>query len=1070
MKIATRLIPVVVVAVLASVIGASSAPAAHRGGAVTHTTGKQTAASSVRVRQLGHHRFTVTTSFPTWSNDYPWLSDSSQGYVGIQHDTTAQDDAWGFATNLGGNPGLWLYPIGGQRYTPGEAEFTYTAPGTTRIVNASLDIAYRNKVLAHHCLNLGLRTGDQIIDSNNNCQPVQPPNTKDQFHVDLADPSGSAKTVYFQLQMPPCESGPCEKEIPQLDPLKNGGYARLKSLTMVLVDDDTPQVSLAGELTDQVYVSGTKSYGLTVNSSDAGAGISRAWAELGNGTHIADAAAPCDVTHNTPDLDTRICPQTFSFDTNVDTNLFPEGRNDVVGKAVDPAGNVGTSDAFSVLVDRTGPSAPSNIEVWNYDAGSQTATIGWDAGTDPDLPTGEPGSGVSRAEYRYQVNGGGWGEWTATDPPDSETFTNAFDVTANVGDQIDVEARQWDDVGNVSDVGSAQLVVTGDEHYDDFGALEYDGAPASGSIDYGDGEPVLPSQPLNDTSDAFPSDTETGLLLFGFPQATPTRDATVTPSKSVVFRRTADAAPPLCAGNPTATGHNGSVSWETYSTCFRVTNNGGDEWTISRRCINYSSPDGQTRQDVGPGYIARLVDSEGHVIVDDYHARTSNEPITDAAMNNLGNVGATNGGLGNFELQYARGAPTQLHAGLHDYVPNPRNDFDAERSGVWPPNGMYVLTGRSCTDATTAANSRYGVAKMHFKGPYPVGTSSADLIAELWFRDPSTPASPTDDSALVKVTYHYRFMAMKTLALNILRVNKDHGTGGSEMAKEPKWGASVRAQGPGPDDGLFNEMDVFDGTGKYTLDHLLPVRNGTSNARGAWRGQKEQPQGVLNTSQSAQDTRATVRWSCTNPVCGSGGSWGKPCPVVCFFVDMRSVAAPTLQLKNPFDQSARMPWESNATHPRGLDGWAINAAGRAKAFANDTTGDNTITTCSAVDANGNLIAGGGFEYNDKALDPSKHWPTDAATAAKIRATAKTSSGATPRMWTARRWELAGWKNGITITKGVTPDWQKYAFTGSAVLFNGWEGARGPYDCEPLMRQFPAETHTYVNRAEYWVQH
>ena len=51
-----------------------------------------------------------------------------------------------------------------------------------------------------------------------------------------------------------------------------------------------------------------------------------------------------------------------------------------------------------------------------------------------------------------------------------------------------------------------------------------------------------------------------------------------------------------------------------------------------------------------------------------------------------------------------------------------------------------------------------------------------------------------------------------------------------------------------------------------------------------------------------------------------------------------------------------------------------------------------------------------------------------------------------------------------------PDWIKYAFDGSAVLFNGWEGARGPYDCEPLLAQFPTTAQTYVNRAEYWVQH
>src|SRR5947208_336517 len=154
-------VPVFVLAVLASLAAVGTASAVHREAAKAARTAPQ-------IQRLGHHRFAVTTTLPTWSNGYPWLADAGQGYVGIHHDTTDPDGAWGFATNLGGNPGLWLYPIGAQRYS-GEAEFTYTAPGTTRLLSASLDIAYPNKMLAHHCLNIGLRMEAQVVDQNTRC-------------------------------------------------------------------------------------------------------------------------------------------------------------------------------------------------------------------------------------------------------------------------------------------------------------------------------------------------------------------------------------------------------------------------------------------------------------------------------------------------------------------------------------------------------------------------------------------------------------------------------------------------------------------------------------------------------------------------------------------------------------------------------------------------------------------------------------------------------------------------------------------------------------------------------------
>jgi hypothetical protein len=1014
MKIGTRFIPVaVVVAVLACVIGASPAVARHGG------------------RTSTHHGFLVTATFPTWSNDYPWASDAGQGYVGWQHDTTDADGAWGFDTNLGGNPGLWLHPVGKQRYS-GEAEFTYTAPGTTRLVSASLDIAYPNKMLAHHCLNIGLRSDAQVIDSNVRCNPSDANAMADPNHVELSDAAGTAKQFYFQLAIPPCQAGPCDKYIPSLDPLKNGGYARLKSITFVLVDDDAPQVSLDGELTQQTYINGTKSYGLTTSSTDQGAGIERAWAELGNGTQIASANAPCDRTHNTAELDTRICPSAFAFDATVDTNPFPEGRNDIVGKAIDPAGNIGTSDPFSVLVDRTGPTAPSTIEVWNYDVDSQTATIGWDAGSDPDLPTGEPGSGVSRGEYRYQVNGGGWTEWTPTDPPGFETFTPAFDVSAHAGDQVDVEARQWDDVDNASEIGTAHLTVTGDERYDDFASPQDDGTPEQGTEDSGVRDPSLPSQPRmlrdDDVEDSGASAFSSLATLIG-----PTVHSTVA----------VQADEPDPCGSFVKHAANGGVSWDIYAGCIVFTNHGGaDHWTIYKTCVNNPPNGASQRQDVGPGYIGKL-ESNGHVIVDDFRVRFANK---DADVNNVGNVGATNGGLGNFELQYARGVKGQLHGGSFNYAANPVHKFDLERNGSFPPDG--ILSGRACAGLYQG----FGVTRYRFTAPWKIADGVEGYKAEVWFRDPKTPVTPTDATALLKVTYRYKIDATRVRVLNILRVNPTTDTGAQPFAKEPKWGASVRA------DGLFNQMAVFDHKG-----NRLDVKNGSVMDDAAYRGQQEVPQGVLYTNQEAQNTRARIRWGCTTAACN--GSPSDACPVLCFHIEMSAVDATALQLKDPFAQPWHN-WQDQLDRPsRGLDAWAIasSTADEPAAFANDTTGDDVVTSCS-------IGASTGYEKGKgKGNHPAPWRETGDPLESAIRATALRSAGAVPKLPVFRRWELVGWKEALVKgTPHTLAEMKAATYNGSAVLFNGWEGARGPYDCEPLLRQFPSKTTTYVNRAEYWV--
>lgn len=436
---ALRALPALLVALLSLTLG----------------TGARGARPHVSHVNAGHGRMLLSAGLPTWTNDYPWLGDSGQGYVGIGNDTTAAAGAYGFAPALGGEPGLWLYPIGDQRYSPGQAEFTYAAPGTTRIASATLDISYRNKVLAHQCLAVGLRTADGVVDGKTYCNPPLPPDSQSEVHVELADPADSptAKQLFFQLVVPPCVSGPCSWNIPQLDPLATGGYARLESLHMVLVDDDDPIADATGDLASlaDTYIDGRQSYGVTISAHDPGSGVVSAGLTA-NGTEVLGRTAPCDPTHNTAALDDRICPEYFQYDDSFDTGSLPEGATTFSSTATDVANNTGTGGSWRVFVDRTPPGQPSNVTLAAYDASSSTADIAWDGGDDPPLPDGNPGSGTQSYQYRVNLNGTGWSDWTESDEPDAR-------VVSQVGDVAEIQVRGVDGVGNTSDATDASVTV-----------------------------------------------------------------------------------------------------------------------------------------------------------------------------------------------------------------------------------------------------------------------------------------------------------------------------------------------------------------------------------------------------------------------------------------------------------------------------------------------------------------------------------------------------------------------------------------------------------------------------------
>lgn len=405
----------------------------------------------------------VVAGLPTWRNLYDWPS--GHGSVGWAQASTAPDGAYTFARGLSAGPGLWVWPTGGRTYQPGAAEWRYRAPGTTRVLKATVQLAYPPRLLSHHCIGVVLRDaagGER--SATRFCKPPQPPKGNPAvLTLTLADPVAAAPTtkdVAVRLELPCDKPNPsaCAKNVPSADPVKDG--LQIRSVDMTLVDDDAPVPAPAGEWYDlrDRYVNGQRTHALTLAASDAGAGVRRVAAEeIGKG-EIASASAPCDPTHRTAALDARICPASFSAPATVDARGLSEGKHLYRLTAQDLAGTTGASPQWAVYVDRTAPRFPAAFQVRagvHADPAQPGASVDWDPADDPLLADGSPGSGVGSYTYRYRLDGGAWSA-----PVDTGAFV--VDVpSAREGDTLELQVWARDLVGNVSAAVSATTKVAG---------------------------------------------------------------------------------------------------------------------------------------------------------------------------------------------------------------------------------------------------------------------------------------------------------------------------------------------------------------------------------------------------------------------------------------------------------------------------------------------------------------------------------------------------------------------------------------------------------------------------------
>src|SRR5207342_3031735 len=436
----------------------------------------------------------------------------------------------------------------------------------------------------------------------------------------------------------------------------------------------------------------------------------------------------------------------------------------------------------------------------------------------------------------------------------------------------------------------------------------------------------------------------------------------------------ADSASPgwFCPDGPGIRPVVPAVRWSQNTSSIEFRNSDG-VWTVYKQCLDGTA--GGRRSTVGPGYVARL-ERGGIAIVDDYRPRSD--------TSSPGYINAVNGGLGTFGWHHARGSVNNTPAG---------DDPTTSNVEVGVGRTPQVIEGRMCA----ATNGGHGVYARNWFGPTLVSPTRVDYTMDVWLRDQfgNTGYGPASN-AIARLRYRYSFYRSSVSVWALVTTYATPNAAGTPFVKEPKFTALTRGGG-------YVRMSVFEGDDARSFREAV--------VKGAPEGTA-----VLNAEHAPQDARKRVRWDFESDT--SAGTPGCSMATPCLNVVARSY--PTSSgVGGIVRTAAAASWEGGGL---GLDRWALESAGRARAYPRDTRGDNSVSSCRAlpiVDLN-----------KDKKLDEYEY--------------SKASERATPGMDQVREWELGGWKSG---KKGRDP--YQAAFT----FFAGWEDGRGGWDCEPLQRAF-----------------
>lgn len=206
-------------------------------------------------------------------------------------------------------------------------------------------------------------------------------------------------------------------------------------------DSEAPSVSTFDESLDANagYVGGASPQ-FDVIGEDGGGGVRKLQVVDDSGAVLRESAAACSAT----------CAAEYQAVMALPASQFAEGVVTLGVRAVDRAGNVSPIEELAMIVDRSGPLAPERVRQTGGEPGR--IEIGWVERDDVELPGGVPGVGVEHSEFRYRRGAAAFSDWQSA--PSARA-----DLSATLGEQIELQVRTRDTLGNASAATSASLVA-----------------------------------------------------------------------------------------------------------------------------------------------------------------------------------------------------------------------------------------------------------------------------------------------------------------------------------------------------------------------------------------------------------------------------------------------------------------------------------------------------------------------------------------------------------------------------------------------------------------------------------
>ncbi len=438
-------------------------------------------------------------------------------------------------------------------------------------------------------------------------------------------------------------------------------------------------------------------------------------------------------------------------------------------------------------------------------------------------------------------------------------------------------------------------------------------------------------------------------------------------------------------------------------------------WTIYKRCFDRTLPGRPTsRRNVGIGYIARLRDSSGRVLVEDDRART-------VATDQPGYLNAVHGGLGTFGWHHTRGPAAATPAGDDPTTAKTERPRRASR-----PRGGYAIEGRMCA----STNHGYGIYARSWHGPDRVSDHEVAFTIDVWFRDAASDTGHGPDAtgngvgdALARVRYRYSVYQSSVRAWISVLLYPRSSSGGVPFVKEPKFSATVRG-------GRFRRMAVFGGDQGQTFQ------------LGVLRGGAEGISGLL-TEHSSLPRRTRVQWDYGTSSHRPGRS-----PVRRGAVLQRRHAsvshdaergASSEPVRAAIRSGCRSPGKTNSS-----SGWT---GGRARRRDESRRGRETRTE-------------GRDRRRAATLRSQRVRTPGASSTGRVPA-----NGPTPESTACARGSSPA---GSPPSTDPSREDNEHRFTAATALFLGWKGGRGPGDCEPLERAFSSTEESWGSFATYSV--